>query len=62
LADQEPFKPGQVADVSGQYDIVGPRGGQTGEGERTVVRGKPFPPTPEPDQRYRLVDPTRHRR
>ncbi len=50
-------KPGQPAERSGQYEIVGPRGGDTGE-ERTAVRGKPLPPTPKPGQTYRLVDPT----
>lgn len=39
-------KPGQRAVRSGQYEVVGPRGGRTGE-ERTVVRGEPLPPTPE---------------
>ncbi len=37
-----PLKPGQTAPKSGQYEIVGPRGGRTGE-ERTVVRGEPLP-------------------
>lgn len=53
------LKPGEEAPRSGQYEIVGPRGGRTGE-ERTVVRGKPLPPTPAPGQRYELVDPTRN--
>ncbi len=52
------FKPGQKAPVSGQYGIVGPKGRRAGT-ERTVVKGKRFPPTPEPGQRYVLVDPTR---
>lgn len=52
-------KPGQIADRSGQYEIVGPRGGRTGE-ERTVTRGEPLPPTPQAGQRYRLTDPTRN--
>lgn len=53
-------KPGQRAPRSGQYEIKGPRGGDTGR-ERTVVRGEPFPPTPKPGQKYVLVDPTKHR-
>jgi hypothetical protein len=57
---EELLKPGQKAPDSGQYEIVGPRGGKTGEGERTVVEGEPMPPTPEPGQRFRLVDPTKH--
>lgn len=52
-------KPGETAGRSGQYEIVGPRGGHTGE-ERTVVRGNPLPPTPQRGQGYRLVDPTRN--
>lgn len=52
------FKPGEQAPRSGQYEIVGPRGGHTGE-ERTVVRGEPFPPTLAPGQRFVLVDPTK---
>jgi hypothetical protein len=51
------FRPGEPSPLSGQFEIVGPRGGATGE-ERTAVRGKPLPPTPEPGQRYRPVDPT----
>ena len=55
------YKPGQKAPRSGQYEITGPRGGTTGQ-ERTVVRREPFPPTPEPGQKYKLVDPTKHRK
>ncbi len=54
------LKPGQSAPRSGQYEIVGPRGGNTGQ-ERTVVRGEPLPPTPKSGQTFRLVDPTRNR-
>lgn len=53
------LKPGQTAPRSGQYEIVGPRGGGTGK-ERTVTKGEPMPPTPEPKQGYKLVDPTKH--
>ncbi len=53
------LKPGQRAPASGQYEIVGPRGGRTGE-ERTVVRGEPMPPTPGAGQRYRLADRTKN--
>jgi hypothetical protein len=51
------LKPGEIAPRSGQYEILGPRGGETGA-ERTVTRDEPLPPTPGPNQRYRLVDPT----
>ena len=54
----ELFKRGERAGRSGQYEITGPRGGDTGGQERTVTQGEPLPPTPKPGQRYRLVDPT----
>lgn len=49
--------PGTRAPASGQYEIVGPRGGRTGV-ERTVVRGEPLPPTPNPREGYRIADRT----
>jgi len=55
------YKPGQKAPQSGQYEITGPRGGGT-DVERTVTRGEPLPPTEQKGQKYRLVDPTKHRR
>lgn len=59
MTDNDRFRPGQKAPRSGQYEITGPRGGRTGI-ERTVTRGEPMPPTLEPGQQYKLVDPTRH--
>jgi len=53
------FSPGQIAEKSGQYEIIGPRGGETGK-ERTVTKGEPLPPTPEAGQHYKLVDPTKN--
>jgi len=50
------LKPGQPAPRSGEYGIVGPRGGQTGQ-ERTAVQGKPLPPTPKPGQTYQMDRP-----
>jgi hypothetical protein len=47
------LKPGHPAPVSGEYAIVGPRGGQTNV-ERTVVRGEPLPPTPTKGATYVL--------
>ena len=41
------FRPGEKPDTSGQYEIVGPRGGGTGR-EVTGVADKPLPPTPGP--------------
>jgi hypothetical protein len=53
------YKPGQTVPKSGQAEIIGPQGGRTGD-ERTVTRGEPFPPTPQPKQTYEIVDTTRH--
>lgn len=53
-------KSGEKAKRSGQYEIVGPRGGKTGK-ERTVTRGEPLPPTPKAGQEYVLVDPSKNK-
>lgn len=53
------LKPGEITKRSGQYEIIGPRGGKTGE-EVTSVKGKPLPPTPKAGSSYKLVDPTKH--
>ena len=53
------IKPGESASRSGQYEIVGPRGGRTGE-ERTLVRGNTAPPTPKSGQVYQMVDPIKN--
>lgn len=53
------YRPGATAPASGQYEIIGPRGGHTGK-ERTVVRGEPLPPTPGPKQTYQIVDRTKN--
>jgi hypothetical protein len=53
-------KPGQIATTSGQYAVVGPKGGKTGE-EVTVVKGKPLPPTSKPGQTFVLTDKTKHK-
>jgi hypothetical protein len=55
---QRPTKPGQPAPASGQYVVVGPKGGS--HGEVTAIKGKPMPPTPKPSQSYKLVDPTKN--
>jgi hypothetical protein len=49
-------KPGDPTPASGLYDIVGPRGGDTGK-QVTGVEGKPMPPTPKPGQHFELVVP-----
>lgn len=52
--------PGSIAPRSGQWELIGPRGGHTGQ-EVTVVKGKPMPPTSRPNMSYTLVDPTKHK-
>ena len=52
------FKPGNKVPVSGQYEVIGPRGGRTGD-EITGVKGKILPPTPKEGGKYRLVDRTK---
>lgn len=54
------FKPGQKAPTSGQYEMLGPRGGHSGI-ERTIVKNEPFPPTQQSGQTYVLVDKTKTR-
>lgn len=55
------YRPGQRAPVSGQYPVLGPRGGNQGT-EVTVVRGEPFPPTPQSGMGYGKPDATKHKR
>ena len=52
------YVPGQKSPVSGQYIAVDGRGKQVG-GEKTIVKGEPFPPTERAGLSYRLVDPSR---
>ena len=54
------IKPGKDVPRSGQYKVVGPRGGETGQ-EVTLVKGKTPPPTKTPGGSYRLTDPTKHK-
>lgn len=54
------LKPGQKAPKSGQYGVVGPRGGKINH-EVTVVKGEPMPPTKKPGQTYVLNDPTNNK-
>lgn len=54
------LKPGELVPASGQYEVIGPRGGERGR-EITGVRGKRLPPTQQPGEKYRLVDKTKHK-
>lgn len=56
------LRPGETCTESGQYETVGPRGGKVGNGEKTLVKGKPAPPTEKPGQVHVLVDPTKHKK
>jgi hypothetical protein len=53
------LKPGQIAQKSGQYQEIGPRGGL--KKEITVIKGKIFPPTEKPNSSFKLVDPTKNK-
>ena len=53
------MKPGEKVKRSGQYEIVGPRGGRTGQ-ERTLVKNEKVPPTPKSNQKMVLVDATKN--
>ncbi|AII10784.1 hypothetical protein RR21198_1500 [Rhodococcus rhodochrous ATCC 21198] len=59
MAASKPLKPGSKAPASGQVEIVGPRGGRTGQ-ERTTTKGNPLPPTPKSGQGYIVVDRTKN--
>ena len=49
-------KPGKPAPASGLFDVIGPKGGDTGK-QVTGVEGHRLPPTPKPGQSYKLVRP-----
>lgn len=53
-------KPGQPAPASGQYKVLGPKGGKTGS-EVTAIKGKPMPPAPKPGGSFKLTDPTKNK-
>lgn len=53
------LRPGQTVPKSGQYQQIGPRGGQGSE--VTSVKGEPLPPTKTPGSTYTLVDATKNK-
>ncbi|AIQ29358.1 hypothetical protein P40081_15275 [Paenibacillus sp. FSL P4-0081] len=59
MADK--LTPGTPTPKSGQYSVVGPRGGDKGR-EVTSTKGNPLPPTQKPGEGYKLVDPTKHKK
>ena len=54
------YKPGQTAPYSGQYGLVGPRGGKIAH-EITLAKHKTFPPTQKAGQQYVKNDPTHNK-
>lgn len=57
-ASKTALKPGGLAPRSGEYQIIGPRGGSASE--RTVVRGEPLPPTASQGSSYDLRRPAKN--
>jgi hypothetical protein len=55
MTSKPQYRPGQTVPKSGQYPVVGPRGGATGQ-EVTSVKGEPFPPTSKPGMGYGKPD------
>ena len=55
------YSAGERAPESGQYEIINYNAEGTGQ-EVTSTKGNPLPPTPEPNQFYKLVDPTKHKK
>jgi hypothetical protein len=55
------LRPGDKTPQSGQYEVIGPRGGKTGT-EVTSTKGNPLPPTPSSGQSFKLADPTKHKK
>ena len=62
MTNENTYKPGEKVPDSGIYDVVGPRGGKTGESSRTNVTGERFPPTPQPGQKYVIREKTPHKK
>jgi len=52
--------PGASTPKSGQYGVVGPRGGNTNR-EITSTKGNPLPPSQRPGETYVLNDATKHK-
>jgi hypothetical protein len=56
MAGKKRYSPGEKVPESGQYKNT------STQNEITGVKGEPLPPTPEPGQKYVLVDPTKHKK
>lgn len=55
MTGKKTHTPGEIATTSGQYEILRFSGEGTGA-YRYVDAGHPFPPTPNPHERYTLVN------
>ena len=55
------YSPGERTPESGQYELTDSNGESTGV-EVTSIQGHPLPPTSEPNQFYKLIDPTKHKK
>lgn len=60
MASKPPLKPGTPTPVSGQYKVVGPRGGDR-DREVTSTEGNPLPPAAK-GEGYLLTDATKHQK
>jgi hypothetical protein len=56
----EKLKPGAKAPASGQYEVIGPRGGNTGK-EITMTKGEVIPPVGPPGSTVRITDRTHNK-
>ncbi|MBW4640381.1 MAG: hypothetical protein KME05_19560 [Gloeocapsa sp. UFS-A4-WI-NPMV-4B04] len=54
------YKPGEIVPTSGRYELMNADGSSKGR-EVTSTKGEHFPPTPESEMHYKLVDPTHHK-
>lgn len=59
MKKNQSLTPGTPAPTSGQYEVVGPRGGSRGR-EVTSTQGNRLPPA-KPGERYILIDKTKHK-
>ena len=56
MSAKRTFTPGEKAPKSGQYRNTGTKT------EVTATQGEPLPPPPKKNQKYILVDPTKHKK
>ena len=59
MTNKTTANPGTKTPTSGLYDLIGPRGGNTGR-QCDSTQGNPLPPTPQAGQKWQLNTPARH--